>query len=179
MIRRIDPVRARSSFTAVAAALREMQAAVAANRAGIAGVVFLCLIAYGFLAFNLTLAGDDWRMVHDNKDHYALFLNVGRWAAVGLWQIFYENRFAPAATLFAALTLMTVGAVVCARGRRAERFGRLLLCGATGSQPCPRRNLQLQDQSPRDRLRCPVGSGERRALARGSARRQAAPSRHS
>jgi hypothetical protein len=116
MALRIDHQRPRSSsFMAVAEALREMQDGVVANRTAIGGVLFLCLIAYGFLAFNLTLAGDDWRMVHDNTDHYALFLNLGRWVAVGLWQIFYENRFAPAATLFAALALMTVAAVVSAR----------------------------------------------------------------
>jgi hypothetical protein len=37
-----------------------MQDAVVVNRAAIAGIVLLGLVAYGFLAFNLTLAGDDF-----------------------------------------------------------------------------------------------------------------------
>src|SRR6185503_9555841 len=90
----------------------------------LAGVLLVCLVAYGSLAFNLNLAGDEWALVRYPTKHYEFSLAIGRWMAVVLWLIFYDNRFAPAVTLFAALSLMSVGAIISARPAGASDGSR-------------------------------------------------------
>lgn len=65
----------------------------------------LSMVAYGFLAFNLTITGDEWRSVYEPLDNMRWFLTIGRWGNVLLWHLFHNNVFAPALTLFLACAL--------------------------------------------------------------------------
>ena len=66
----------------------------------------LSIIAYGFLAFNLTLTGDDWVLIYEPMNHLGWFLLIRRWGNVILWFLFHNDVFAPALTLFLSCGLI-------------------------------------------------------------------------
>ena len=87
----------------------------------------LSIVAYGFLAFNLTLTGDDWSLIYEPLGHVRWFLSIGRWGNVLLWLLFQKNIFAPALTLFMSCALFIFsGYTACKLLDIRNRFDRLL-----------------------------------------------------
>jgi len=87
----------------------------------------LSIVAYGFIAFNLTLSGDDWRLIYDPLDHVEWFLSIGRWGNVLLWFLFHNDVFAPALTLFLSCGLIIFsGYTACKLFSLRNKFDCLL-----------------------------------------------------
>lgn len=84
---------------------------------------WLCLAAYGFQAFNLTMASDDWIFLfHPPEDDYTGVRN-GRWCQ-DIWWILFENPgFAPPVTLFIlCVSLAASGLIFSNLLRIRQRF---------------------------------------------------------
>jgi hypothetical protein len=103
---------------------------VRAHRHAIQLLGILSLVTYGFLAFNLTLAGDDWYLVRNPSVELDTYIPVGRWLRPVIVRAFFGGRFAPAFTLFAWVALMMMGAVLLARVAGARRPAELFLFSA-------------------------------------------------
>ena len=56
-------------------------------------------IAFGFEAFNVTLAGDDWPAVQSDRFQYDWVVSIGRWMNQVVWRLAGDNAFAPAVTI--------------------------------------------------------------------------------
>lgn len=67
------------------------------------GLLLGCLVAFGFNAFNLTLAGDDWTQLFNGNSQDEWILQIGRWTERIVWEVFDDNRFAPTFSLFLML----------------------------------------------------------------------------
>jgi hypothetical protein len=87
---------------------------VSANRHAILVLSILSLVSYGFLAFNLTLAGDDWYLVRNPSLELDTYIPVGRWMRPLVLIAFFGGRFAPTFTLFGWLAAMMAGAILLA-----------------------------------------------------------------
>lgn len=91
------------------------RSALRSNREALLAVGVLAAIAYGVLAFHLTLAGDDWSAVLDPQGKHQSFVSLGRWMTVLLWKIFGDGLFAPTFTLALFVAGAITGAFVLAR----------------------------------------------------------------
>jgi hypothetical protein len=74
----------------------------------------ISIVAYGFLAFNLILAGDDWMLIAEPDAMYDFNIRIGRWTNVVIWNLFFQNRFSPAFTLFACVSLLILSSLFLA-----------------------------------------------------------------
>jgi len=91
------------------------RSALRSNREVLLAVGALSAIAYGILAFHLTLAGDDWSAVLDPRGKHQSFLSLGRWMTVLLWKVVGDGLFAPTFTLALFVAGALAGAFVLAR----------------------------------------------------------------
>ena len=78
------------------------------------GVCVLAVVAYGFSAFNLILAGDDWEVYLDPDRQETWVVRLGRWMQSLIWQLFAGNTFAPTFTLGVLVTGLILGGVIAA-----------------------------------------------------------------
>ncbi len=85
------------------------------HRDGLLVVILLCLIAYGFVMFNMTLAGDDWSAVWKEGNQYDVVVSLGRWLQRYIWMVFADKLFAPAFTLSFMVALWLVGGLLALR----------------------------------------------------------------
>ena len=93
------------------------------------GLGVAALVAYGFSAFNLIVAGDDWFVLHEPSHEVDKFLSLGRWMAVLLWSLFFGGRFAPSVTVALLVTALIISAYASARILGIEnRFHLFLFC---------------------------------------------------
>jgi len=89
--------------------------------------VILILITYGFSAFNLLLAGDDWWALHVKILNYVRSIRRGQWFLPVIWKIFGNNAFAPPFTLFGSIGLLTLSAWITTRVLRLRNIWSVFL----------------------------------------------------
>lgn len=103
---------------------------VRANRDSILLLGILSLATYGFLAFNLTLAGDDWYLVRNPSLELDTYIPVGRWMRPLILKAFFDGRFAPSFTLFGWLVCMMAGTILLAQVTGARKPTEVFLFSA-------------------------------------------------
>ncbi len=99
-------------------------------------VILLCLIAYGFVMFNMTLAGDDWSAVWKEGNQYDVVVSLGRWLQRYIWMVFADKLFAPAFTLSFMVALWLVGGLLALRFLAVDdRFAGFVFLGLFALTP--------------------------------------------
>jgi Glucosyl transferase GtrII len=85
------------------------------ERAVISIVVILSLCAYGFLAVQHTVAGDEWAAFHltDYQDVWSI--QIGRWMAPLVRHILADNALAPTVTLSIFIFGQLISFLICVR----------------------------------------------------------------
>ncbi len=84
----------------------EGQAALYAYRWYIVILGFCALAGYGFTAFNLTLAGDDWQNFLDGTRQYDRVVRLGRWGQRVIYAFTQDIIFAPAFTMLMLVAML-------------------------------------------------------------------------
>jgi len=79
------------------------------------GIIAVFVFAtYGFAAFNLTLAGDDWYIFHQSQPMQEFFVQINRWGALVLWKVFYgDSIVAPLSISILIVSLIVVSMRLC------------------------------------------------------------------
>ena len=72
-------------------------------------------IAYGFIALNHTIAGDDWGSFQSSHFEYIAELEVGRWTRPLIWAVLADNYLAPTFTLALFVLAETLSFLLVAR----------------------------------------------------------------
>jgi hypothetical protein len=92
-------------------------------------LAWLLLITYGFQAFNLLLAGDDWVYIHFAGIHNAIAVRMGRWLRVLIWDMPSNNTFAPAFTLGVGLFFLAFSSWLAAHFiRMSTNWANFFFC---------------------------------------------------
>ena len=94
------------------------------------GIIALFAFAtYGFTAFNLTLAGDDWYYLHGPDLMRDWFLRIDRWMALPLWDLFYANKItAPLSIILLLVSLVVAGMRLCALLDIYDPWQQIIFC---------------------------------------------------
>ncbi len=90
------------------ALLDEGQATLYAYRWYLITLGFCALAGYGFSAFNLTLAGDDWQNFIDGSTQYTWAVRIGRWGHRVVSEVTQDSMFAPSLTLTLFVVMLIV-----------------------------------------------------------------------
>jgi hypothetical protein len=81
------------------ALMRGWLAFVAPYKRALAAVAFLAVVAYGFIAFSHTMAGDEWTSFQTERYQHLWSIQIGRWVAPIIWSLLGDNALAPTFTI--------------------------------------------------------------------------------
>jgi hypothetical protein len=101
-----------SQYNLLAPAEHFVRNLVSPNRKAVFSVSVLCLLTYGFVAYNHTFAGDDWPAVIQQGFMYEWTISMGRPLHSLTWILGGDNYLAPAFTLTVMIASLLIAGLI-------------------------------------------------------------------